>query len=259
MDEEGAHKAPADEADAFLDGRLKLLQPKRGHRAGTDALLLAAAAPRDFAGFALDVGAGVGAAGLALALTRPAARIGLLELDPDTAALARENVALNRLSDRGRVFEADLLSPRARRGAGLVDEAAQLVVTNPPFHDPGRARLSPDAAKRRAHAMPAGGTESLVDWLAASLALVEPGGSIVLIHRPEALPAIFEALGGRAGAIVVLPIYPRDGAAAIRVLVRAKKGSRAPVSLAPGLVLHEGMSFTKTAEAIHRGAAAIEW
>jgi tRNA1(Val) A37 N6-methylase TrmN6 len=250
---------PGGEPDAFLGGRLWLRQRDGGHRAGTDAMLLAAAAPIDFSGFALDVGAGVGAAGLALALTRPQVRVGLIENDPDAAALARENIALNKLSDRGLVFEADLLSPRGRRGAGLIDESAELVITNPPFFDPARARLSPDPAKRRAHAMPAAGSAALIAWLAAALALVAPRGSFILIHRPDALPAIFEALTGRAGAITILPVHSHANKAAIRMLVRARKGSRAPPAIAPALILHGERGFSDAAEAINRGAAAIDW
>ncbi len=259
MAETEGRSGPLDEPDAFLGGRLRLRQRGGGHRAGTDAILLAAAAPIDFSGFALDVGAGVGAAGLALAATRPHARVGLIENDPDAAALARENIVLNGLSDRGLVFEADLLSPQGRRGAGLIDERARLVITNPPFFDPARARLSPDPAKRHAHAMPAGGAGALVAWLAAALALVEPGGSFILIHRPDALQAVFEALTGRAGAITILPVHAHAKKAAIRMLVRARKGSRAPPAIAPALVLHGEQGFTEAADAIHRGAATIDW
>jgi tRNA1(Val) A37 N6-methylase TrmN6 len=245
-------------ADAFLGGRLRLRQPGRGHRAGTDALLLAAAAPPDFEGLVLDVGAGVGAAGLALALVRPRVRIGLIEIDPTTAALARENLILNRLADRGEAFEADALSPSRRRAAGLADASAALVVSNPPYFDPRRARPSPDADRRRAHMMPSG-EAALAAWIAACLSLTRPGGEVILIHRPDALGEILTSLEGRAGAATVLPVHARRHSSAIRILVRAKKGSRAPLVIAPELVLHEGERFTAAAEAIHRGEAAIAW
>ncbi|MGH6847219.1 MAG: methyltransferase, partial [Methylocella sp.] len=228
-----------------------------GHRCGTDAVLLAAAAPADFSGLAIDAGAGVGAAGLALAVARPRAQIGLLENDPFLAELARANLLQNNLAGRGHVLEADLLSNAGRRGAGLRDESAALVMTNPPFLDPGRARLSPDPRKRRAHAMPNEG--ALAAWIVASLALVAPGGLFILIHRPDALPLILQTLAGRAGAITVLPVYPRQGANAGRILVRGRKGSRAPLAIAPPLVLHDGESFTEAADAIHSGVAMIEW
>jgi tRNA1(Val) A37 N6-methylase TrmN6 len=244
-------------ADLFLGGRLTLRQPAEGHRCGTDAVLLAAAAPADISGLVIDVGAGVGAAGLALAVARPGTHIGLLENDPFIAGLARANLLQNQLADRGHVLEADLLSKASRRGAGLRDASAGLVITNPPFLDPGQARLSPDPRKRRAHAMPAEG--ALAAWIVASLALVAPGGLFILIHRPDALPLILQTLAGRAGGIAVLPVYPRRETAAGRILVRAKKGSRAPLAIAPPVVLHDGEGFTEAADAIHRGAAMIEW
>jgi tRNA1(Val) A37 N6-methylase TrmN6 len=246
-------------ADAFLGGCLMLSQPAKGHRCGTDAVLLAAAAPACFSGLALDVGAGVGAAGLALAAMQPSARVGLLENDPFTAGLACANITQNGFEERCFVVEANLLSPASRRGAGLQDESARLVITNPPFLDPGRARLSPEPKKQSAHAMRAEGPSALVAWIAASLALVAPGGLFILIHRPDALPIILQGMAARAGGITILPIYPREGSGAARILVRGKKGSRAPLSIAPPLVLHDGEGFTAAAAAIHRGAAAIEW
>lgn len=251
--------SPSIVTDAFLGGRLWLRQPGKGHRAGTDAVLLAAAVPAGFSGLALDAGAGAGAAGLALALARPHARICLVENDPFMAALARDNLGLNGLANRGCVAQADILSPSRRRGAGLIDGSAGLVITNPPFFDPSRTRLSPQPGKRRAHAMQAPGPAALAAWIAASLALIEPGGLFILIHRPDALPAILESLAGRAGGVTILPIHPRREAAAIRILVRGVKGSRAPVSIAPALILHEGAEFTDAAEAIHRGDMVIDW
>jgi tRNA1(Val) A37 N6-methylase TrmN6 len=253
----------------FLGGRLLLRQPARGHRAGSDAVLLAAAAPKDFADLVLDAGSGVGAAGLALAATRPGTRLGLVESDAPTAELARANLALNGMADRGEIFLADLLSPPSRRAAGLVDESAGLVISNPPFFDPRRSRPSPDAGKRRAHVMreavtredaaAGGGGSGLHVWIAASLALVRPGGIFILIHRPDSLDAILASLEGRAGAVVLLPVHARKDQRAIRILVRATKGSRAPLSIASALILHEGAEFTALAQAIHRGEASIEW
>lgn len=251
-----AEEGPGIVTSAFLGGMLQLSQPAAGHRCGTDAVLLAAAAPRVIEGFAIDAGSGVGAAGLALAVMQPCIRVGLVENDPATAELARRNISQNGLSGRCRVFEADLLSPAARRSAGLRGESAALVMTNPPFLDPGRARLSPDPGKQKAHMIGSGG---LPTWVHASLAVAAPGGTLILIHRPEALPEILQSLEGRAGGVTVMPVYPRKGKPAARILVRAVKGSRAPLALAPPLVLHEGEGFTAFADALHKGAAAIGW
>jgi tRNA1(Val) A37 N6-methylase TrmN6 len=136
-------------------------------------------------------------------------------------------------------------------------------MTNPPFADPDRSRTSPVAGKRSAHVMPKldgqTGPDRLAAWIQASLALLAPGGTFLMIHRSDALPDILAAFGRRIGAVRILPIHPQKGREANRILVRGKKGSRAPLSLAPGLVLQDQGRFTPLAEAIHHGDALIDW
>jgi tRNA1(Val) A37 N6-methylase TrmN6 len=242
----------------FLGGQLSLRQPKQGHRAGTDAVLLAAAAPQEMEGLALDVGSGVGGAGLALAKLRPRIDVGLIEKDAAAAALARDNINRNGFASRARVYEADVLDRAALRAAGL-SEPARLVITNPPFLDPARARLSTHSGRRAAHAMPRAGRGPLAAWIASCMALLEDGGIFILIHKPEALPEIFEALIGQAAALTLLPVQPRADKPAIRILIRAKKASRAAFAIAPALVLHDERGFLPQAEAIHCGKALIVW
>ncbi len=249
-----AEPAPAT-VDRLLGGRLRLYQSRSGHRAGTDAVLLAAAAvtaqPRSF----VDVGAGVGTAGLALALRCPGARGLLLEADPSSAGLARENCRLNGVGDRVAVIEADLFSGLACRAAGLLPERADLVITNPPFYRTGEVRPSPDAARSAAHVLDAGHHGH---WLRAATALLAPKGRLVAIHRPDALPELLAACEGRLGAVVLLPVRARPGGDAVRLLFGGVKGSRAPLRIGPDLVLHRpDGGFTAAAEAIHRGEAAI--
>ena len=240
--------------DRLLGGRLSLLQSRAGHRAGTDAVLLAAAAPE--ADSFVDVGAGVGTAGLILALRCPLARGILLEADPAAAALARRNCALNGLAPRVDVAEADLFCGQDLRAAGLAAEHAALVLTNPPYLLAGAVRASPDPGRAAAHVM---GPRGHGDWLAAAAALLAPKGRLVAIHRPEALPALLAAAEGRLGAVVVRPVQARHGGDAIRILFAGVKGSRAPLRLAPPLALHgpDG-AFTPEAEALHRGEALID-
>jgi tRNA1(Val) A37 N6-methylase TrmN6 len=246
------------EADFFLGRQLRLRQKASGHRAGTDAVLLAAAAPAKIEGVALDVGAGVGAAGLALARLREGLTFGLVENDPGTAALARENLRLNDFAVRGAVYEADVVEAGSRAAAGLRDGMADLVVTNPPFLDPARARLSPDAGKRAAHAMVAPGPGALTRWLNACLDLLKKDGLLIVIHRADVLPIILAGVGDRA-AVTLMPVLPRADRAATRILVRLQKEGRAPFIITPPIILHEGERFTEKADAIHRGAALIDW
>jgi tRNA1(Val) A37 N6-methylase TrmN6 len=242
--------------DRFFGGRLLLTQPRRGHRAGLDAALLAVAAPVLGQGLALDAGAGVGSAGLAFAARAPGMRVGLIENDPRLPPLALANVEANGLSDRVSVFAADLMSAKARRAAGLAPETADVVLTNPPFLDPARSRVSVE--KAAAHAMPRDG--ALADWLKACFALLRPGGTLTLIHRADALAELVAACSGRGGDIRILPVHATADAPAIRLLIRAVKGSRKPLSLMPGLVLHESDgAYRPEAEALLRGAASIDW
>ena len=242
-------------ADRLLGGRLTLLQRAGGHRVGTDAVLLAAAADLPEGGAFVDVGAGVGSVGLMLACRCPAARGLLLEADPAAAALARRNCAANGLADRVAVVEADLFARPKDRDAALAPERAALVLTNPPFFARHAVRASPDPARARAHVL---GERGHGEWLAAAAALLAPGGRFVTIHRPEALPALLAAAERRLGALALRPVLARAGGDAVRILLAGVKGSRAPLRLAPPLVLHgpDG-AFTPEAEALHRGEALL--
>jgi len=246
--------------DRWLGGRLALIQPKGGHRVGTDAALLVAAAGTP-AGRIAEVGAGIGAVGLALAQRSERAFVDLVEIDPELARLSGANAARNGLEARVRVLRLDVLDARARREAGLADEMADCVVTNPPFFEPGTVRVSPDKGRARAHVLPpAERGATLAAWIRASLALLKPSGRFVMIHRPAALATILAAVENRLGAVALLPVYPFAGAPAHRVLISGIKSSKAPLGIAPALILHRsGGGLTAEADAIHRGEASIDW
>jgi tRNA1(Val) A37 N6-methylase TrmN6 len=237
--------------DAFLGGRLHLHQPPRGaHRAGTDAILLARLLAPPPGASLCDLGSGPGIVGLACALLRPGLFVTLVERDPALADLARRNAAMNGIP--ASVIEADVLGPaRARREAGLQPDSFDCLLTNPPFFEEGRYRPSPDPGRAAAHGVPA---EGLDGWLRTCAGLLRPRGQLGLIHRADALPRCLVSLSGRFGSITIRPVHAQAGDAAIRVLVSAIKGSRAPFTLAPPLVLHDTDGrFTPEAEALHRG------
>ena len=190
-------------------------------------------------------------------MAAPELRLALLERDARLATFARQNVAANGLDERAFVAEADLLSALSCRAAGLESEGASLVLTNPPFLFPGSARVSPDPGKASAHMIGPGG---LGAWICACMALLAPGGTFLMIHRADALGEALQALGPVAGAVVVLPVLPRAERPASRILIRALKGRRTPLTLAPPLILHERDNrFTARAAALHRGEARIDW
>lgn len=240
--------------DAILGGKLVIRQPRRGHRVGHDAILLAAATGARAGKRAVDLGAGVGAAGLALARRVEGVAVTLLELDPALAALAADNAARNGLDDRVRVVCLDVeAAPKAFAAQGLAAGKADCVLMNPPFN--AAANPSPDRTRRLAHVA---AEETLGRWLGAAGRLLRPQGVVTLIWRADGLDAVLAALARGFGAITLLPVYPKPGLPAIRVLARAVKGSRAPLTLLPGLVLADAAGRpTAEAEAVLRASAAL--
>lgn len=252
---EAASPAFAVTDDAVLGGRMKLLQPARGHRAGHDAILLAAAAAKT--NHAVDLGAGVGTAGLAL-LTRGAARnVTFVDADRDLIRLAGDNAERNGFAGRA---EAVLcrVERLARRGGPPRPAAASadLVIANPPFNDPDTRRVSPDAKKREAHSAP---TSELDQWIGAADRLLKGGGRLVFIHRPDAIASLLALMEPCFGAAEIIPIHARPRGPAIRIIVRAQKGKRTPPLIRPGFVLagDDGQP-THEAEAVLRGAAPLD-
>jgi tRNA1(Val) A37 N6-methylase TrmN6 len=238
----------------LLGGRLVVRQPARGHRVGTDTMLLAACLAEP-GPLLVDAGAGVGAVGLAVALRARQASVLLIEREQDLAALAQENAERNGLSERVRAVNCDLLDRTMRRAAGVENGCATAVLTNPPYYEPGAVRASPNDARAAAHVLGKGGVEG---WLRACLALLAPGGRFAMIHLPQALKPILESCEGRLGAVRVLPIHAAPGEDARRIIVTGRKGSRAPLAFAAGLVVHEADGgFTPHAQAIHRGEALL--
>ena len=238
--------------DAVLGGRLVLRQPLKGHRVGHDAILLAAASSAQPGERVVDLGAGVGAAGLAVASRHENLTMTLVEIDPALAALARENAARNGLADRVRFLCIDVAAaPAALAAAGLAAGATDHVLMNPPFNAPQNP--SPDPGRRLAHAAT---RDTLAQWTRTAACLLRPAGIVTLIWRADGLDAVLAALTANFGAVVVLPVYAKPDGPAIRVLVRGVKASCAPLTLLPGFFLadEEGRS-TPEAEAVLREGA----
>ena len=235
--------------DAFLAGRLRLRQPRKGHRAGHDAMLLAAATGAQPGERVVEFGAGIGAAGFALASRVKPIDLTLVDVDERLAALARENAALNGIECR--VVVLDLNSKaEAFSSAGLGPDSADRVLMNPPFNDADRHQPSPDLDRRAAHEA---SSSTLEIWSHAARRLLKPGGTLTLIWRADGLSHILATLGRGFGGISVLPVHPRPDAAAIRVLVQAEKGAGAPLTLLPGLALNDAGKPATKADAVLRG------
>lgn len=188
--------------DALLGGAVRLLQVRRGHRAGTDAVLLAGLCGARPGDRVVDLGAASGAVGLMVAARVAIGRLTFVDRDPALVDLCRRNAALNGLADRSDAVVADALA--ALRPEEVAAGAADLVVTNPPYED-ADAPASPDPGRRAAHHMLQGG---LPAWIAFAASLLRHRGRLALIHRADALAGCLDALASRFGSVAIIPIHP---------------------------------------------------
>lgn len=255
-DFEAGSGEPTDAAvreDRLLGGRVRLLQPTVGYRAGLDAALLAAACDASNGERTIDVGCGPGAVMLTAAIRTPGARFTGIERDPAALALAQRNVALNASAGRVEALCGDVADGFRATGLAPFDVA----LCNPPFFDDPTALRAPHPARVGAWIA----DDGLEAWVAFLLKAVREGGRIVMIHRADRLADLLRLLAPKAGSFAIRPVQPFADAPAKRVLLRAVKTGRAPLRLLPPLVLHARGVDGQLAEAdaILRGEAELGW
>lgn len=247
--------------DDFYRGAFSVLQPAGcGHRSGSDALLIAAALPEGANGLVADLGAGAGVAGLAAIFANPGLKTVLVENNPVMADLARKGLRIRRnlrLAGRAQVLEADVTLTGARReAAGLREGMCDYVIMNPPYNH-GDRRSSPDEMRCEAHVM---GLFGLDAWMRTAVAILKPGGILTLIYRTEKIAEIIACAQGRFGGVTLVPVHARRDEPAGRLLARMTKGSRAPLAIMPGIVMHRADGTpTETATALINGEARVNF
>lgn len=246
--------------DAFHKGRFVLVQPKSGgHRAGVDAMLLAACVPDGFDGHLADLGAGAGAAGLAVLSRCSDATAALFEQSDTMVEHAHQTLAHQdnaQLAARAEVYQADITANgETRTQNGLVPNSFDWVIANPPFNE-ADDRKSPHSERAFAHVMD-GMTIEL--WSRTAASICKPSGCFAMILRPQSMGEILAGYMGRFGGVRITPVHPRAGEDAIRVLVVGKKGSKQKLEITAPIILHknETRDFTEEAEALINGVQAL--
>lgn len=235
--------------DAFLGGRVQAWQPAQGFRAGLDAVMLAASVPARPKEHVCDLGSGAGVASLCLAARVPNLGITAVEIDEDLVALAQANAERNGATLG--VVAADIL----KRPRTLARQSFHHVFTNPPYHDIGRGTRAPEAVKARATSAH---THDLVTWLRFARALVRPKGTLTAILPPEQLPLALQALAPEGQGSEIIPLWPKSGTAAKRIIIRIRMNAKAPLQLHAGLILHTTAGKpTPEAEAVLRHGAPL--
>lgn len=241
--------------DAFLGGRLRILQPEKGYRAGIDAVFLAAAIPVAAGETVFEAGIGAGVAALCLIARNPAIHVTGIEVAARYAMMCEENAKRNGYGQLMKVIHADV-KDAMRRDLTIMPQHGTFAhaFANPPYFEEGKVTPSPSLLKAQAHSF---GPDDLDLWIKVMHAMVSLRGTVTLIHRADSLGKILVSMEERFGDIRVAPLYAREGTAASRVIVQGVKGSKAPMQLLPGLILHgEGNAFTPDADAVLREGMA---
>lgn len=240
--------------DLLLDGRVKFTQPASGYRVGIDPVFLAAAVPARNGERVLDVGAGAGAAALCLAARVPGVRVVGLDSERTMVRIAAANAKANGMAERVEFFLGNLTAPPIRLTPASFDH----VMANPPFVAVGGGNASPNPAKAAATMEDA--AVGLDEWLRFCLLMVRPKGSVTLIHRADRLRDLLNGLAGKVGDLSIFPLWPNgDGRTpAKRILVSGRRSGGGPLTVMPGLVLHETDGrYTAAAERILRRGEAL--
>lgn len=238
-----------DNTITVLNGAVSLRQPNGGFRTSIDAVLLAAACTGSVGQSILDLGCGVGSAGLCALARINDTRLTGLEVQKSHVRIATENAQDNNLSERTVFIEGDVRDFR--------DTGFDHVLCNPPYERVGAHLHSPSAAKAKA----IGHTEediALEDWITCAFHCVKSGGSLTMIHKASEMQHLLQALGKSWGATEIIPLWPKQGREAKRVIIRTIKHRKSPARILPGLILHNhDGSYTEEAEAILRGGEAL--
>jgi tRNA1(Val) A37 N6-methylase TrmN6 len=258
-----APKAPMTQAgvpaslteDAFLGGRLSILQPEKGYRAGIDAVFLAASIPVNAGETVFEAGIGVGVASLCLLARQNNLHVTGMEITARYAMMCEENAKRNGFAGNVRVIHSDVKEALRKDLAHLPQHGSFAhAFANPPYYEEGKVTQSPSLLKAQAHSF---GPDDLELWIKIMYSMVTLRGTVTMIHRPDTLGRILTCMEEKFGDIRVAPLYAREGTAASRVIVQGVRGSRAPMQLLPGLVLHgEGNGFTADADMILREGGA---
>ena len=238
-----------DNVITVLNGALSLEQPENGFRTSIDAVLLAAACPAKAGQSILDMGCGVGSAGLCVLHRINDTTLTGLDIQDSHVQIAMQNSKTNILSTRSVFINADVRS--------FEQTGFDHVICNPPYENAGAHLHSPSEAKAKA----IGHTDhdiSLEVWMKCAFRCVKSGGSLTMIHKADQLQAIIQALGKSWGATEIIPLWPKAGKPAKRVIIRTIKHRKSPAIMHPGLILHnQDGSYTIGAEKILRASAAL--
>ncbi len=238
-----------------LNKSLALYQVPGGFRTSMDSVMLGAACPVKSGQSVLDLGCGVGSAGLCVLKRVDNTHLTGIDIQQDHIDLAIKNSEINNMQNISQFICADI---RNDLDIATFDH----VICNPPYKEAGTHRLSPSPAK----AIAMGHIENNIDlqsWITRAWLHIKGQGSLTIIHEAGQIDNILHSLyskngGKRFGGVEIIPLYPKQGVPAKRVILRAYKHKKSPAILHHGIIMHDhDGNSTKQAESILRNKATL--
>lgn len=234
---------------SVLNGAVKLHQIEGGFRTSIDAVLLAAACPAKSGQHILDLGCGVGSAGLCALSRINDTKLTGIDIQADHVKMATQNAALNNNADRCEFINSCIKDFSGTR--------FDHVICNPPYEEAGKHLVSPQNKNAAARGN-LNQEITLNHWIKCAFNSLKSGGSLTMIHKADQIQAIIQALGKSFGASEIIPLWPKTGTPAKRIIIRTIKHRKSPATLHCGLILHnEDGSYTDEAQNILRESGKL--
>lgn len=212
---------------------LRLIQPKKQFRYGTDSVLLSDFAASKRFSRAVDLGAGSGVIGLLIAARAPAAQVDCVEIQPWAADILGRNIELNGMKDRMRSFAMDMREAAAVLGREKYD----LAVSNPPYYDAATSLRSP---REQINTARQDGECSPDELCAAAFSLIKTGGRFAVVYPAARAMAVLRAMeANRITPKRIRCVQDMPSRAPKLLLVEGVKQGGEGLNWLPPLILHD--------------------
>ena len=219
--------------DDLQRNQYQIIQNEAKFCFGMDAVLLSGYTKVKKGETVLDLGTGTGIIPLLLSAKTEASHFTALEIQEESADMARRSVALNGLSEKITIVTADIKKATQIFGKAVFD----VVISNPPYMNDQHGLKNPDMPKAIArHEVLC----SLEDVVREASAVLKPNGRFYMVHRPFRLAEIFEQLKKyKLEPKAMQLVYPYVDKEPNMVLIECLKGGKPMIKIAPPLIVYK--------------------
>lgn len=224
---------PGERLDDLQIGGLELIQNPAGFCFGVDAVFLSDFTKVKPGETVLDMGTGNGIIPILLSAKTKGRKFTGLEIQPETAEMARRSVKYNHLEDRIEIVTGDI-----REAADLFRPSFfDVITTNPPYMLAEHGLQNPDGAKAVArHEVLC----SLDDILRESMRLLQDKGRFYMVHRPFRLTEILMKMNHyKIEPKRVQFIHPYIDKEPVLVLIEGVRGAKPRVTVEPPIIIYD--------------------